>query len=158
MKSSIILLIAATLAAPLTTLAATDSHDHGAAKHKIELNAGKKWATDQPLREGMTSIKSIAATTLPAAHADKATDADYDKFSKEVSAQVTNIVQNCKLDPKADAQLHNVIGDMMAGVEIAEGKQAGKKRAAGVVQAAQALNTYGKYFDHPGWKPVSLPH
>lgn len=158
MKSSIILLIAATLAAPLTTLAATDSHDHGAVKQKIELNAGKKWATDEPLRQGMTGIKSVAATTLPAAHAGKATDADYDKFGKEVTAQITHIVQNCKLDPKADAQLHVVVADLMAGVEIAEGKQQGKKRALGVVQVVQALNTYGKYFDHPGWKPVALPH
>jgi hypothetical protein len=158
MKPPVFLLIAAALAAPLTTLAASDSHDHGAAKHKIELNAGKKWATDDPLRQGMNGIKTVAATTLPLAHAGKATDADYDKFGKEVTAQVTHIVQNCKLDPKADEQLHVVIGDLMAGVEIAEGKQQGKKRASGVVKVVQALNTYGKYFDHPGWKPVALPH
>lgn len=158
MKLPVFLLIAAALAAPLTTLAASDSHDHGAAKHKIELNAGKKWATDDPLRQGMNGIKTVATTTLPAAHAGKATDADYDKFGKEVTAQVTYIVQNCKLDPKADEQLHVVIGDIIAGVEAAEGKQQGKKRASGVVKVVQALNTYGKYFDHPGWKPVALPH
>lgn len=160
MKSPVFLLIAAALAVPLTTMAASDGHDHGAAKHKskIELNSGKKWATDDPLRQGMNGIRTIAATTLPAAHSGKASDADYDAFGREVTAQITGIVQNCKLDPKADAQLHTVIEDMLAGVETAEGKQSGKKRASGVVKVVQALNTYGKYFDHPGWKPVALPH
>jgi hypothetical protein len=25
---------------------------------------------------------------------------------------------------------------------------------AGAVQAVRALNEYGKYFNHPGWKPL----
>lgn len=158
MKSPIYLLFAAILANPLTTLAAEDHHGHGAAPHKMELNAGKKWTTDDPLRQGMNAINFSAAAMLPAAHAGKATNANYDAFGKEVTAQVTYIVQNCKLDPKADAQLHTIIGDIMAGVEMAEGKQQGKKRSTGVVKVAQTLNTYGKYFDHPGWKPVALPH
>ena len=107
---------------------------------------------------GKVAIKTAVATTLPAAHAGKATKADYDPFGKEVSAQVTYMVQNCKLDPKADAQIHIVIGDIMNGVEIAEGKQHGKETASGVVKVAQALNMYGKYFDHTGWQPIALPH
>lgn len=158
MKSPIYLLLAAILATPLTTLAAAEHHDHGGASHKMEFNAGKKWTTDTPLRQGMNAIRGAAATALPAAHAGKARNADYDAFGKEVSEQVTYIVQNCKLDPKADAQLHIIIGDIMAGVEMAEGKQQGKKRSTGVVKVVQALNAYGKYFDHPSWKPVALPH
>lgn len=157
MKLPTFLLIAVTLAAPLTTLAA-DRHEHGAAaSHKVELNAGKKWATDTPLRQGMTAIRSSAAAILPAAHAGKATAANYDAFGKEVAAHVTYIVQNCKLDPKADAQLHVVIGDIMAGVETAEGKQRDQERASGVVKVVQALDAYGKHFDHPGWKAIKLP-
>lgn len=152
------LLIAATLATPLATLAA-DQHGHdSAAPQKIELNAGKKWATDVPLRQAMTAIRSSVAATLPAAHAGKATKADYDALGKEVAAQVAYIVQNCKLDPKADAQLHAVIGDIMNGAEAAEGKQPDKSRASGVVKITQGLNTYGKYFDHAGWQAIKLPH
>lgn len=158
MKFSIPLLIVATLLTPLATLAA-DHQEHGAAvPHKIELNAGKKWATDDPLRQAMTAIRSSVAATLPAAHAGKASAADYDALGKEVAAQVSYIVQNCKLDPKADAQLHVVIGDIMNGVEAAEGKQQGKDRASGVVKIAQGLNTYGKYFDHAAWQAIKLPH
>lgn len=157
LKLPMLLLIAATLATPLTALAA-DSHKHGSDSHKIELNAGKKWASDAPLRQAMTAIRSSVATTLPAAHSGKATTADYDALGKEVAAQVAYIVQNCKLNPKADAQLHVVIGDIMNGVETVEGKQHDKERASGVVQIAQALNTYGQYFDHAGWKAIKLPH
>lgn len=158
MKLPMLLLLVATLTTPLAALAA-DHHDHGGAvPHKIELNAGKKWATDDPLRQAMNGIRSAVASTLPAAHAGKAASSDYDALGKEITAQVTYIVQNCKLDPKADAQLHVVIGDILNGVEMTEGKQHDKGRAVGVVKIAQALNTYGRYFDHVGWQPIVLPH
>lgn len=150
MKSPIHLLIAAILAAPLTTLTAADHH-HGAASHTLELNAGKKWKTDEPLRQAMNAIKTSAAATLPAAHAG---NADYAAFGKEVATQVSDIVKHCKLAPKADAQLHIVIGDLMAGVDMARKEN----KPSGVVKVVEALNTYGKYFDHPGWKPLTLSH
>lgn len=157
MKFPLSVLIAATLATPLVALAA-EPHAHGAeAPHAIALNAGKKWETDGPLRQAMTAIRTSVATTLPKAHAGKATTADYDALSQEVNTQVAFMVENCKLDPKADAQLHTVIGEMLNGAEKAEGKQ-GKSRASGVVQIAQSLNTYGKYFDHAGWKSIAVPH
>lgn len=158
MNSPMFLLIAAMLAAPLTTLAA-DSHDHGSAKqHKVELNAGKKWATDAPLRQAMTALRTSTTAILPSAHAGKASAENYDAYGKVVAGQVTYIVQNCKLDPKADAQLHLVIGDIMTGAAIAEGKQPDQQRASGVVKVAQALNAYGKHFDHGGWQAIRLPH
>lgn len=157
MKSPIYLLLAVMLATPLATMAAAETHHHGAAPKKMVLNAGKKWATDEPLRQGMNAIKASAAATLPLAHAGKAGDADYDAFAKEVAARIGAIVQQCKLDPKADAQLHDVVGAIMDGAEIAQGKK-GANRASGVVKVVQALNTYGKYFDHPDWTPLALPH
>jgi hypothetical protein len=157
MKYAMPWLLAATLTLPVTALAA-DAHQHGHAKQKMELNAGKRWATDDSLRQGMTAIRSSVLVTLPDAHAGKASDADYDAFGKKVAAQVAYIVQNCKLEPKADEQLHGVIAEIVEGAELAEGKHKGKSRAAGVVQVAQALNAYGKYFQHAGWTPVKLPH
>lgn len=160
MKSPTALLLALALASPLAVMAA-DSHDHGHGKsepQKLELNAGKKWGTDAALRQAMSGIHKSVAHTLPAAHSGKATAADYDAFGKEVTAQVAYMVENCKLDPKADAQLHLIVADMMSGVEAAQGKQGEKKRAAGVVKVAQAANAYGKHFDHAGWQAIKLPH
>lgn len=159
MKSSLALLLAVALSSPLAALAAADAHDHGqSAAHKLELNAGKKWGTDEALRQGMSAIRASVSQTLPAAHSGKATPAEYDAFGKDVTAQISYIVENCKLDPKADAQLHIIVADVMNGVEAAEGKQGDKKRASGVVKVAQAANAYGKHFDHAGWQAVRMPH
>ncbi len=159
MKSSLALLLAVALSSPLAALAAADAHDHGpSAPHKLELNAGKKWGTDEALRQGMSAIRASVSQTLPAAHSGKATPAEYDAFGKDVTAQISYIVENCKLDPKADAQLHIIVADVMNGVEAAEGKQGDKKRTSGVVKVAQAANAYGKHFDHAGWQAVRMPH
>ena len=159
MKSPLALLLALALSSPLAALAAADAHDHGKpAPHKLELNAGKKWGTDDALRQGMSAIRASVSQTLPTAHSGKATPAEYDAFGKDVTAQISYIVENCKLDPKADEQLHIIVGDIMNGVEAAEGKQGDKKRASGVVKVAQAANAYGKHFDHAGWQAIKLPH
>ncbi len=159
MKSSASLLAAISLAFPLTLLAAGhDHHEHNAAPHKIELNAGKKWSTDEPLRKGMSTIRDEVAAALPQAHAGKLTPAQYEQLGQDINTQIAYVVQNCKLDPKADAQLHGIIAELTQGVDALEGRQPDKDRALGVVKAAQAVNTYGKYFDHAGWKPVQLPH
>ena len=159
MKSPLALMLALALSSPLAVLAATDAHDHGkSAPHKLELNAGKKWGTDDALRKAMSGIQTSVTQTLPAAHAGKASAADYDAFGKDVTAQVTYMVENCKLDPQADAQLHIIVADLMAGVEAAQGKHGEKKRASGVVKVAQAANAYGKHFDHAGWKAIQMPH
>ncbi|HCE29208.1 MAG TPA: hypothetical protein DET46_11035 [Comamonadaceae bacterium] len=159
MKSPIALMLALALSSPLAVLAASDAHDHGkSAPHKLELNAGKKWGTDDALRKAMSGIQTSVTQTLPAAHAGKASAADYDAFGKDVTAQVTYMVENCKLDPQADAQLHIIVADLMAGVEAAQGKHGEKKRASGVVKVAQAANAYGKHFDHAGWKAIQMPH
>lgn len=158
MKSSLALLLAIALSSPLAALAA-DAHDHGkSAPHKLELNAGKKWGTDDALRQGMSTIHASVAQTLPAAHSGKATAADYNAFGKDVTAQISYIVENCKLDPAADEQLHIIVADLMSGVEAAEGKEGEKKRASGVVKVAEAANAYGKHFDHAGWKAIKMPH
>ena len=154
------LILAFALATPLAALAADNAHNHGAASetHTIQLNNGKKWAIDAPLRKGMESIQASTNKTLHRIHAGKATAADYTAFNKQVNDDVAYIVKNCKLDPKADAELHGLIGQMMNGAEAAQGKQGDAKRADGVVAVAKALNTYGDYFDHKGWKKIDLGH
>lgn len=160
MKSPLYVLLAAVLSLPMAASAAGPAvHHHGAAApQKIELNAGKKWNSDAPLRQGVGAIHKAVSVTLPLAHAGKAQAADYEAFGAEISKQVTYIVENCKLEPKADAQLHTVIGEILKGVEAAQGKEGDTARAEGVVMVAQALNTYGSHFSHSGWKSIALPH
>ncbi len=159
MKSPILLLIAGVLALPLMLQAEPASHEHGASTpRKLELNAGRKWATDAALRKGMIAIRTLVGTALPAAHADKLTPAQYDALANDVNMQITYMVRHCKLEPRADAQLHLIIGDIAKGVEAIQGKHSGKSRPLGVVEVSRALNTYGEFFNHPGWQVIKLPH
>ena len=153
------LLMACMLALPVAAHAEPASHEHGAsAQYNIELNAGRKWPTDAALRKGMAAIRTLAGTALPAAHRGKYTPAQYEALANGVNAQLTYIVQNCKLDPRADAQLHIVLANIAKGVETVQGKHSSEARSSGVVEIVQAMNTYGMYFNHAGWKPIELPH
>ena len=121
-----------TLAFGAPALAAGDAHSHdpAAGEAKLVLNQGKKWETDAPLRQGMENIRSAVAKGM-----------NSDALAKKVEAEVAGIVQNCKLEPAADEQLHIVIADLLAA---AEARDAGRLK--------QALNAYGEHFDHAGWK------
>ena len=127
---ALVLAVALALSAP--AMAAEDAHSHGTAagEAKLVLNHGQKWPTDAPLRQGMENIRSAVAKGMK----DEA-------LAKAVETEVAGIVQNCKLEPEADEQLHLVIAELMAGAE-----------AKDPAKVAKALNAYGEHFDHAGWK------
>jgi hypothetical protein len=129
-------------------------HGHGAGAAKLELDQGKKWQTDAPLRKGMEGIRSALASDLEAIHANKATAKQYKALAKRIEGEVAGIVQNCKLEPEADAQLHLVIAELIEGAEAMEGKRKGAARRAGAERVAKALNAYGEHFEHAGWKRI----
>ncbi|WP_323018637.1 hypothetical protein [Castellaniella sp.] len=151
------------LAAPLTIASgpafAADAHQHDAASATpLTLNHGQKWETDAALRLAMGKLTQAVDTALPAAHAGTLGDAQYDALGVQAKQEFAYIVEHCKLAPEADAALHVILADMIGGAEAVGGKQTGQSRASGVVQLAQSLNRYGEYFDHPGWKDISIPH
>jgi len=151
-----VMLVAAPVG-PALAQAATHSHD-AAATHKLIVNQGRKWATDEPLRAGMGRIRGLVEPQLAAAHAGKLTLAQYRELATQVENEVGGIVANCKLEPKADAMLHLVIADIGAGTDTMAGKDAKARPALGLVMVAQAVNQYGSHFDHPGFKPIRNVH
>jgi hypothetical protein len=148
------------VAAPLgPALAQATAHGHDAGTtHKLTLDQGRKWATDEPLRAGMGRIRGLVEPQLGAAHAGKLTPARYRELATKVETEVGGIVANCKLEPKADAALHMVIADIFAGTDTMAGKDAQASPALGLVKVAQAVNEYGSHFDHPGFKPIRNVH
>lgn len=149
--------MAAALSAP--AFAQTAVHDHSAAMpHKLTLNQGRKWTTDEPLRAGMGRIRGLVEPQLGAAHAGKLTPAQYRELATQIQTEVGGIVANCKLEPKADAMLHLVIADIGAGTDTMAGKDAKARPVLGLVKVAQAVNQYGSHFDHPGFKPIRNDH
>lgn len=139
--------------------AQTMAHDHAAEMpHKLTLNQGSKWATDEPLRAGMERIRSIVEPQLMAAHAGKLTPAQYLEIATQVEAEVGGIVANCKLEPEADAMLHVVIADISAATDTLSGKNTTANPALGLVGVVQAVNQYANHFDHADFKLISDAH
>lgn len=153
---------AAVTAAALNVPAAaaqTAAHDHAAATpHKLTLNQGRKWATDEPLRAGMGRIRSFVEPQLGAAHAGKLTPAQFHELAAQVETEVGGIVANCKLEPEADAMLHLVIADLSAATAAMSGENAKVRPTLGLVKLAEAVNQYGSHFDHPDFTPIPNVH
>ncbi|MGE5115377.1 MAG: hypothetical protein ACM3N6_02675 [Betaproteobacteria bacterium] len=128
-------------------------HDHGHAAAAKPLPSGQRWATDAPLREGMTKMRSALESRLEAIHGDTLANDQYKTLAQITETQIAHIVANCKLPPDADAALHGVIAKMGEGADAMSGKSKAKPRE-GAVLLAEALDEYGRTFDHPGWKPL----
>ena len=156
-------IIAATLSAaillcmsPAAVSAQEHGHSHGHA-HDMEkpvqltLNDGKKWTTDNSLRQGMDRIRDALNAELPAIHSGKAAAEQYQALAQKVNDQLAFMVKNCKLEPKADAVLHLILADIIAGADIMQAQQGGEAHR-GAVKIVHALENYASYFDHPGWQ------
>jgi hypothetical protein len=139
---------AATAAAPEHAHAA-----HAAAPGKLTLDHGKRWATDAPLRAGMDRIRALVAPKVGAIHSGKLAAAEYQALGVAVEKEVADIVSQCKLAPEADAMLHLIVAELLAGADAMQGKGTGSA-ASGAHKVVVAANDYGRYFDHPGWKPI----
>ena len=139
-------------------MAATDHAHEQASEHALTLNAGKKWASDAPLRQSMTKIRDAVDAKLPAVHRGTLDASQYKSLGGDIEAQIGNIVQNCKLDPAADDVLHVILAGMVEGNDALLGKDEKVKRSAGVVKVVNALDEYAKYFEHPGWKAIDAGH
>lgn len=145
-------LAATSHAAPTST---HESHAEHGAPASLQLNAGKKWGTDEALRKSMESIRQAIAASLHEIHENRLPVATYGALAGKVEAEVGNIVGNCKLEPRADAQLHLIVADLLAGAEQMAGKAKKARRQDGAVKVIGALEKYAAYFDDPQFKPFA---
>jgi len=142
------------LLAVTTSINAEPSHEshHGHSENSaagMVLNDGKKWKTDQALRQGMQKINDAVMSAVDAYHHDALTQKDADRVSVQITTQVNYLIKNCKLVPEADATLHVLIGDLLSA---AENIKADPSSSEGMPGAVQSLIAYPKYFEHDGWK------
>jgi hypothetical protein len=132
-------------------LASTSHPDdgHGAAVQELRLDQGKRWPTDEPLRQGMSDIRAAVATAFPQIHMGQFSSVQYGALAAKIQERVDYVVGNCRLPEEADTQLHVVL------VEIVEGVEAMRSRSdplGGAMQVIQAIEAYGRHFDHPAWR------
>lgn len=135
--------------------AAKHDHSHHGTTAKLTLDNGKKWTIDEPLRKAMGNIRDTVAASLGGIHEGKLSDSEYGELAGKINGEVEYMVSNCKLEPKADAQLHLILADMLEGVGAMQGKLKKVKRRDGAVKVIGALEKYATYFDDSGWKPLT---
>lgn len=120
-------------------------HPHGETSSLLRLDQGRPWATDAPLVEGMQRIRDAVQETaaLPALDADSAA-----ALARSVRLQVGFLIDNCRLEPDADATLHVFIARMLSAAAALEQDPAS---AEGLPLLREILREYPRYFAHPGW-------
>ena len=147
-------LFATALALGPAPFAAAQTHAHDAAPpHALTLDHGRRWTTDAPLRQHMNDLRTTMAGSLDRIEAGTLPRAEYAKIGATVEGKVASIIADCKLPPEADAMLHVIVADLVAGADIMQGKAAGEP-ALGAHRVVTALNAYGEYFDHGGFRPL----
>jgi hypothetical protein len=130
-------------------------HDHAShAAPVLTLNAGKRWATAEPLRLGMQRIRDAVMPLLGASGQRTIGASQAKAMAESVQAQVNFLFQNCKLEPAADAALHGLIAEIVSGAAAVAADPGSKTGAA---QLLGALRKYPEYFDHPNWQPIPAP-
>ena len=137
-RHTLIALAAAFALAGGTNVLAAEPHAHAAGEPtRLALDHGKKWSTDEPLRKNMSEIRAALAAKEAGIHRGTLTSDDYKALGLLIETRVSNIV-----------------AELLAGADAMQGKTEAKP-AAGAAQAARAANQYGRYFSHPGWKPLA---
>lgn len=125
------------------------SHDHEHSDKGMVLDDGKKWETDAPLRKGMQSIHDVVKKAEKAFQSKTMTQKEGEALGSHINKQLMYMVENCELQPKADASLHVIIGEMMQGIgELSKRPDS----EGGFPRINKALKRYPKFFDHPDLK------
>lgn len=149
----------ATLASMLLSLMAfsalataeNNEHDHNQEVTELKLNNGNKWAIDSSLSLAMTNIRNAVHQDLDAIHTNKLAEKKYLALAKKINTEVAYMVENCQLEPAADAQLHIIIHNLMEGAAVMENKTNAR---SGAVKVIGAIENYVTYFDDPKFVPV----
>lgn len=143
-----------------SSIAVAQEHTHAHAdadSAKLSLHDGKKWETDDKLHQSMSRIRDALAAELPAIHSGKATAEQYRALAQKVRHEIEYMLDNCKLEPEADAMFHRLLGEIIAGTDAMAENDIGEA-SAGAGKIARALGDYPLYFSHPGWIGLSASH
>ena len=152
--ASIAALSASTLS-PSAFSAAPHGHEAGPRAQPLTLDQGKRWATDAPLRDNMRALRAALAPKLAAIDEGTLSKDEYRALGQVVEKRVADIVAKCKLPPAADANLHLIVGGLIAAANSMQGKEPTVKPAMGAARAVRLVDQYGTYFDDPGFQPLS---
>lgn len=129
-------------------------HSHGHDEYAasgLSLDHGEKWKTDAPLRHGMKNINEAVINVVPAYHHETLTKIESEKLSSNINTQVNYLIENCKLEPGADATLHVLIGDLLSAADKVSNDPLSEQ---GMPHLVKTMQLYQDYFEHPGLKSI----
>lgn len=141
MKAGVLVLI---LALNWGAFAEEHSHSHEGRNTQMVLNEGKKWQSDQTLKVNMAALEEKFDFVHKLFETKKVKSSDYKMLAKQIGDSTSQIVKNCKLEPKADATLHVVLGKLLAAQENLKNP---KKRIVALREIHESLNLYHEYFE-----------
>lgn len=127
-----------------TTVDEHAAHATAVGELALQLDHGKRWATDEPLRTGMTAIRTAFEANHDAYHDHRMTAAEAGTLADQVDVAIRGIIATCKLPPAADAELHKVLAAALGAVNTLRGAEF----EPGMPRLHEALLAYGEYFDH----------
>jgi len=136
---------------------AAEDHHHDHKKHKasVKLKPGQKYESDAPLRTHMGNIRAQLQTKMSDVHQGKMQSQDYRELSDKIDKSVQSIFKECKLKEEADAALHTILAEIMAGSAAMKSEGGSEARAAGFLKIAKGLESYALRFKDPSWKPLA---
>jgi hypothetical protein len=97
MKHPLARLVASMAMASAPAVLAADAHDHHheASPTQLELNQGRKWPTDAPLRKAMTALRAEFAAELRAIHKGSLAPGDNGARRRSVETHIGASVSQC---------------------------------------------------------------
>lgn len=131
-------------------------HDHGLPDaHAMPPVPEGGWQTDEPLRLGMTRIRSAVEPVIQGHLENRLTAADATALTIAINTQFAYMAEHCQLAPDADAALHLVVVHLLqASGDLERDPDAHDP----IVTIIHALETYAASFQHDGWEPIAMNH
>jgi hypothetical protein len=123
-------------------------HDHHpAATAAAQQAPAQRYATDAPLRRGMSGIRASVEALGHYEHGHMGAE-QAKLLATRIEGDVNGIIRECKLPPAADATLHAIIVPLLTQARALKDQPA---NLATIPPMRAALAEYERLFDDPGF-------
>lgn len=134
----------------LATLVYADEHTVKPSEHT--LSHGKKWETNEAMRQGMDNIRQAMTTSQEGIEKERLSAQDYQRLAEAVDKNVADILKNGNLAKVTSKAFHIVVlADLTQSTGLMRTSPKIQTQRVAAMGVLQSLRNYGEYFQHPGW-------
>ncbi|HQU87163.1 MAG: hypothetical protein H6944_02595 [Zoogloeaceae bacterium] len=113
------------------------------------------WSSDAPLRAAVDEMAQMLRAVGHDLQQNQRTEAQYDALAEWMLKRLAAF-PTTHADRNAAIALSEIKKDLSDGADIMTHATHLPARRLGYMMAVQALNRYGKSFEHPDWTPIPL--